>query len=32
MLKVLKQRFISNLFSILAYKMIKIKLLKSVTY
>lgn len=32
MLKVLKQCSISNLFSTLAYKRIKIKLLKSVTY
>ena len=32
MLKMLKQRSILNLFSNLAYKRIKIKLLKSVTY
>ena len=32
MLKVLKQCSVSNLFSTLAYKRIKIKLLKSVTY
>ena len=32
MVKVLKQRSISNLFSTLAYKRIKIKALKSVTY
>ena len=32
MLKVLKQCSISNLFSTLAYKRIKVKLLKNVTY